>query len=307
MQNNNVFEEIIAYIYKYCGLNCRQYNDAYIKRRFNARILARRLQKEDYKSYLEILKHNPEEARILFETLTVNVTEFFRDMKLWETLKDDVFLKIINEKRKNNDKIMLIWSCGCSAGEEPYSIAMILKEMIKDKDITVSIIATDIDDKSLKQAKSGTYSKNSLANMPKEYLIKYFVPVTVDKEEKYELTDDIKRSVHFYKQNILRDPPPGRSFDMIFCRNVIIYFTQKTKEALIMTFSNYLRNHGWLVLGKSEVIFTSSILQYEYYVYNSGERIYRKERRIKKDSTQNEKRENWWMGYLEELGRDTEK
>jgi len=308
------FNKIVGLIKDKLGFDCSRYNTAYIRRRINSRIITYNLPQDSYEDYYKIISRedmNGEELRKLFDALTINVTQFFRDIPLWEKIRTDVFPKIIAEKRNNGEKELLIWSCGCSSGEEPYSIAILLNELLakgnspatsinsKSYPISPKIIATDIDDISLKKAETGVYSFAAFTSTPSEYLVKYFHQIPPQKNEiRYEIDDSIKKFVEFRRHNFFKEPPPYSDFDMIFCRNVIIYFTPPAKDTLIRIFYDSLKEHGWLVIGKSEILFTIKA-GYNFYIYDAQERIYRKERRReqRKVSTHNEKRVNWWQGY----------
>lgn len=297
---NTELQDIFNLIFKLFKLDCRSYNESYIQRRINARIMANNLQPNAYNSYAVHLASSPQEQRSLYDALTINVTQFFRDIKLWEALKRDAFPKIIDEKKRKSDNSLTVWSCGCSSGEEPYSIGITLKEVLKDKKTPVPlIIGTDIDEQSLDKSAKAIYDINVFKTMPQEYLLKYFKQVTVKDDIKYEVDPSVRAMARFVRNNFLLDPPPIRSADVIFCRNVIIYFTPAAKEKLMNVFYDTLPEHGWLVLGKSEVLFTAK-MQQRFYLYNVEERIYRKERRKKQLKIDVERRNSWWPGYVKE-------
>ncbi|MBN1824092.1 MAG: protein-glutamate O-methyltransferase CheR [Endomicrobiales bacterium] len=299
-EKDKCFGEILDIIHRKCRLDCRQYNESYIKRRLNARIMANSLNIDDYFSYIKILATSNEELRCLYDALTINVTQFFRDNKFWELIAKDILPKMLLEKRSKGEKTLSIWSCGCSSGEEPYSLAMLLRELAGyKKDINIFITGTDIDERSLSKAKAGIYDLNALKNVPKEYLLKYFRTAKSGDQIKYEVDPTIRTMVHLKSHNFLNEPPPAREFDAIFCRNVMIYFTLPAKDKLMNTFYETLSHHGWLMLGKSEVLFTLKMQQH-FYLYNVEERVYRKERRRNKMKVENERRKNWWWGYGDE-------
>ncbi|MFH1768755.1 MAG: protein-glutamate O-methyltransferase CheR [Candidatus Omnitrophota bacterium] len=298
MSNDTGINVIFDLVYKIFKLDCQSYNKSYMERRVNARIMAHNLAPDNYDSYAKLLETNLEEQRRLYDALTINVTQFFRDIKLWDTLKKNVIPKLIEEKRNKSEKILSIWSCGCSSGEEPYSLAILLKEALKDRrDILPVIYATDIDSLSLTKAKNAVYDISVFKSIPQEYFIKYFKQVIVKEKVAYELDPSIKSLVSFRTHNFLDDPPPAKIMDVIICRNVIIYFTQEAKDKLMSLFYENLTDHGWLVLGKSEVIFTIK-MQRHFYLYNVEERVYRKERRKEQVKIEVEKRINWWPGYI---------
>lgn len=297
MDTDPRFTELLTLINDKLRLDCRYYNEGYIKRRVNARIMARNLPLDDYTAYLKVLKDDPEESRQLFDTLTVNVTQFFRDSSLWETLAKSVVPQIIKEKLSSPDRTLRVWSCGCASGEEPYSLAILFRELIENKGIRPAITATDIDALSLKRAKEAVYSPQAFETMPQEYLQKYFKQTLVNGKAKYELSPAVRPYVQFVNHNFLSEAPPARNFDMVFCRNVVIYFTTEAKDKLMQTFADALTEHGWLTLGKSEVLF-SARTQHLFYLFNNDDRIYRRERRTTPGKIDVERRKNWWYGYV---------
>jgi chemotaxis protein methyltransferase CheR len=298
------FNKLLDIIFEATNLDCRQYSQEYIKRRINSRLLANGLQRDDYFSYIKFLEGNLQEIRDLFNALTVNVTKFFRDSELWSFLKSDVLPKLIEEKKAENSGVIYVWSSGCASGEEPYSIAILLTELTKGTKMTFKVIASDIDELSLVRAKAGLYDLLSMSDTPPEYVLKYFKTVVVDGKKLYKLDNKIMSHVTFQRNNFLSDEPIGYDYDMVFCRNVIIYFTLKAKEKVINLFHKLLAEHGWLVTGKSEILFAKH-LHNKFYSYNDIERVYRKERRREGSKVNNDRRKNWWHGY-EELSINTD-
>jgi chemotaxis methyl-accepting protein methylase len=291
------FNKLVSIIQESTGLDCREYNQSYIKRRLNSRILANNLSANDYFAYIKILEGNLQEIRELFNSLTINVTKFFRDIEFWEALKTTVFPKAIKEAVESKNKSINIWSCGCSSGEEAYSIAILLNELTKGTGIKIRIIATDIDELSLNKAEKGFYDMLSLCDVPNEYLLKYFRKKEESGKSLYLVDPGLKEMITFHRNNFFADRPPGSNFNMIFCRNVIIYFTPLAKEKLLDLFHALLVHHGWLAIGKSEILFTKH-LQARFYLLNEKERIYRKERRLKPEDIKHlERRKKWWFGY----------
>ncbi|MHB9154423.1 MAG: CheR family methyltransferase [Endomicrobiales bacterium] len=296
MENDKGYNDLVTLIHEKLRLDCREYNESYIRRRVNARLMVNNLKQDEFSPYVKILKANPEELRRLFDILTVNVTQFFRDPTLWQQLARNIFPRAAEEKKKAMGKTLRIWSCGCASGEEPYSLAILLKEIVERQGIVPQIVATDIDDFSLHAAREGVYLPPAFETMPKEYMAKYFRQVAVKDKVKYEILPSVKSHVQFVNHNFLNEPAPAKDFDMVFCRNVIIYFTGEAKDRLMRTFHEALMEHGWLVLGKSEVLFTMKS-QSIFYLYNSEDRVYRKERRKAQMKVTVERRKNWWYGY----------
>ena len=286
MESKTPFEKLLALMLEKTGLDCRKYNEPYIKRRLNSRFLSNGLGPADYEAYIKILGTVQAESRELYNALTVNVTQFFRDAKMWEVLRTDVLPKIIaklqrpaaNGKRPGpaGAPVLNVWSCGCSSGEEPYSLAILLKELAGARQSFVpAVIATDIDDLSLERAASGIYGAASLATAPAEYVARYFKRTEAGAEAKFELDSSVKSLVRFRKHNFFDEPAPVTGLDLILCRNVFIYFKTESKDKLLQTFHAALKEDGFLVMGKSEVLFTANFKD-KFFLYNSDERIYGK-------------------------------
>lgn len=288
------FDKLLDIIYKRLAINCRQYNEAYIKRRLNARITANDLEANNYSAYIDILEKKTEELRTLFDALTINVTKFFRDKKLWNYLKSVVFPQVISEKKTGFDNVITVWSCGCSSGEEPYSIAILLSELVGNNRFMIRVTASDIDELSLEKARNAVYSTESLTEIPKEYVDKYFLKI--ENKDLYKVTDRIKTLVFFKRQDLFTAESSNTKYDIIFCRNVIIYFTAEAKERLVNMFYKSLNDNGWLVIGESELLFEKH-LKCKFYLFDEKERMYRRERRIYQEKIEVERRKRWWFGY----------
>lgn len=232
------------------------YKEKPFKRRIRVRMRA--LGIEAYKEYEEYLKKNIEEQVKLKDTLTINVSKFFRNIEVFEILKEDIIPKIKEPVR--------CWSAGCSTGEEPYTIAIILRELGKEG----KIIGTDIDIDALNKAKEGVYTIFSMDEIPYEYIKKYFD----QKNERYILKELIKSYVSFQEIDFKDIDKFSMQFDIILCRNVLIYLTKEFQEKLISRFYQLLDKNGFLILGMAE---TLGFGKYEYFTpYKLKERIYKK-------------------------------
>lgn len=220
-----------------------QYKPSTIDRRIKSRI--QELSLTDLKSYYKYIKSNSEELDNLNSNLLIGTTEFFRDEEAYDDLKN----KLSNLIQINSNKIIRIWSIGCLTGEEPYSIAIILSELLGDriKDFKIQIFATDIDEEALYLARRGCFSFDKTANVAKEYLKKYFIST----ESGYEVKNDLKQLILFAKHDITVDPPFVK-MDFITCRNLLIYFNLDLQKAILPKFHYALNDSGYLLLGKSE-------------------------------------------------------
>lgn len=183
--------------------------------------------------------------------MTINVSEFFRNYKRWEVLESKILPQILK-----NNKHPKIWSAACSTGEEAYTIAMIVSFLMPYTDLR--ILATDIDENVLVRAKTGIYSEKSINEVPKKLKQRYF-----NKQgDYYFISNEIKRMVSFKKHNLLGDPYDG-PYDLIICRNVLIYFTEEAKNQLYQKFSSALKQNGILFVGNTEQIFNPGLYHFK--------------------------------------------
>lgn len=200
----------------------------------------------DYRSFIALLSSNRDTFNRFVEHITINVSEFFRNTNHWQVLAE----RIVPHLLETGDGLR-IWSAGCSTGEEAYSLAIMAREQgwkLKDK-----ILATDIDAEVLEKARKGVYNEKALqGGISEAYLKKYFKP----SGDHYVINDSIKDMVKLQKQDLLKDAF-ARNFDLILCRNVVIYFTEETKQKLYQKFSGALRKDGILFIGSTEQIFNA--------------------------------------------------
>jgi len=200
-----------------------------------------------------------EEFRELLNLLTVNHTYFFRNEAQFQVLKEKILPRLLEYKKKLAFEqrlpkpILRVWSAGCSTGEEPYSLAIILSEAMADiEDWHVEVVATDASTQVLDHARRGVYSENSVKHVTAEYLQKYFVaPDQLEGRPRYEIQEGIKRLVKFGFLNLMDENYPS-GFDIIFCRNVVIYFAPETTRMVMEKFYQSLNEEGHLFIGYSE-------------------------------------------------------
>lgn len=239
--------KILSYVNQQTNLDFTEY-----KRSTLARRVARRVNVCKCRSlgeYYQYLTQNEEEPEILYREFLIGVTKFFRDNKVWEVLQNDVFPKLINEK-KDGDTIK-VWDVACSTGEEAYSLGMCLFEEIEKqgKDITVKIFATDISEKHLDIAGKGLYPNSIVADIPAHLLTKYFIL----KPNSYMVVESLRRSIIFSRHNVIKNPPFS-GMDLVACRNLLIYFQSSIQKKLLNVVHYSLKKDGILVLGTSESI-----------------------------------------------------
>jgi|SRR5690625_3326261 len=233
--------DFIARIKLKLGIDLNLYKQAQMKRRLIS--LRNKRGFTSFPAYYQALDKDNVLLKEFADRLTINVSEFYRNPKRWEVLKDTVFPLLL----KNRQKIT-IWSAACSTGEEPYSIAIMMKEFFSN--IAVTILATDIDANVLDKAKQGIYQEQSLKELPPRLKKKYFK----EENELFYVDPTIKQCVTFKKHNLLADRYP-KNMDLIVCRNVLIYFTDEAKERVYQKFSHALGRNGVLFVGSTELMF----------------------------------------------------
>ncbi len=210
---------------------------------------------KQFSRYISFLKSKAGESdfKKLISCLTTNETYFFRGKSHFDLLEKQILPKIIKREVCVN-KCISIWSAGCSTGEEPYSIAILLEKLIpKIKTWQIEIVATDIDEAALRKAKSGIYSEWSFRGIDGDTVMSAFRK----KDELYHINAAYKPLVRFQRNNLISDAPPKMKageglFDIVFCRNVMIYFDQKTIKALALKFYDALKEGGYLIVGDAE-------------------------------------------------------
>ncbi len=234
------------------GFIFSEYKSGCIMRRISSRMLA--TESNSLKDYISILESDGNELDKLHETLTINESSFFRNKAVFEYIAGDIFRKVIKEKIDNHLNRIDIWSMGCSTGEEPYSLAYMLRSKlgIKVKKVEINILATDVDRKVLKSAKNAVYKKNKIERIDKKIIRGMFSNVKGD----YRVKSTYREMVNFKQQDLLEFKPMKRLFDMIICRNLLIYFTDSNHVRAYDYFNRHLVKSGYLVLGKAEVMFT---------------------------------------------------
>ncbi len=249
---------LLEKIVKETGYDFSQYRHGTIKRRIFKRLLATGV--VDFQAYLGFLDEYPEEYRRLIKELTIKVSCFFRNPYVFELLNKIVLPDILRRKEMERGPAIRVWSAGCAYGEEAYSIAMLLVEYLKGKkkelsDYFISIFATDIDNDALTRAKLALYEDEALYEVKKLYLDRYFVH-----NGRYSVSDEIKDLVVFCQHDLTSTrqiaPPVGvvHSYDLILCRNVLIYFSLPLQRRVMFNLLRSLNPGGFLVLGEAESV-----------------------------------------------------
>ncbi len=250
------------------GLDIKRYKSSFMKRRLDRRM--RILDIEDYFEYADILKKERHEFEELFSSLSINVTNFFRDFTVYDKFKSFIIPKILyNQKPKEKIKI---WSAGCASGEEAYSLAILFSDLVNK--FNIEIIANDINKKAIEHALCGKYSKKDIENLPSDIIANHFhKTITLENNVEYEIMKHIKDLVTFNVSDILSNNVSN--VDVIFCRNVLIYYEKEAQELIMEKFNRCLNQNGYLVLGMDETMLGRRSEQF-FHPLMPRERIFQK-------------------------------
>lgn len=249
-----------------CQFDLGQYKDRCIRRRIAKRL--RVCQVDDFASYLERLEMDRDELATLLATISIHVSQFFRNPDTYRILEQKVLPDLCRRARAAGRTKLTLWSAGCASGEEPYSLAMLVDDLATT-DLDIHILATDISKPVLETARFGLFDAARLKEVPPAVIEKYF---RVENGH-YQLIERIRDKVEFLQHNIMTasDYPAA---DLILCRNVLIYFTRSEQERILSRFAAALPEHGALILGRSETI-TGNTRRY-YQSEFPAERVYRR-------------------------------
>ena len=235
------YEEFKANVLRLTKIDLNYYKEKQMRRRIDT--LANKNGAKSYEEYIQMIKSDKEKFEQFVNFLTINVSEFYRNPDQWRLMDQQVIPKLIKEQKKP----IKIWSAACSTGDEPYSLAMAFSKHVPLSDI--KILATDIDKQVIEHAKVGLYSEKSIAGVPADLKKKYFKQIG----NSYQISDEIKKCVTFKEHNLLKDVYP-KDYDLILCRNVVIYFTDEAKDMIYKNFYGSLKSKGVLFIGSTEQI-----------------------------------------------------
>lgn len=241
------FDKFKNFIYDKSGIFFSSSNRTILESRLRERL--RTTGHATVLEYFNLITSDQEEMKALLDSVTTNLTRFFRNSAHYDTFINYVIPELVKKKKASGDKNFKIWSAGCSSGEEPYTNAMVLCEYLPS-DFNIEIIASDLSLKSLMKAKEGFYPTSKVNGIPDNYLNKYLEPV----ENGFKMKDSIKKLIKFDYHN-LKFPSDSKNFDVVFCRNVLIYFDEIAQKNVIDGFWNAMRDHSYLFIGHSESLF----------------------------------------------------
>jgi len=264
------YAALAARIAGHAGLDVSAYKDRCLRRRIAVRMRACGV--HTYADYVGVLDRQPDELDLLLDALTINVTKFFRNRETWDWLAANLVPGLLRAREGR----VRAWSAGCASGEECYTIVMLLADGLErlghlewlDR---IHVDATDIDRSSLTSARAGRYPTRVFSEAPPEALRRYCLAVDGDT---VQVRPELLALVDVRRHDLLREPPPAPNYDLIFCRNVVIYFDRTTQERLMHRFTDALAPDGVLVLGKVETIFGSARERLD--LVEPRERVYRR-------------------------------
>ena len=237
----NNYEWFKAEVLKLTKIDLNFYKEKQMRRRIDTLVTKNGV--NSYEDYIALIKKDTALFEQFVNFLTINVSEFYRNPDQWKLMDENVIPKIL----ANNNRQIKIWSAACSTGDEPYSLAMAFSKHVPLSNI--KILATDIDKQVIQHAQVGLYNAKSIAAVPEELKKKYFTQVGAS----YKIADEIKKCVEFKEHNLLKDIYP-KDFDLILCRNVVIYFTDEAKDMIYEKFYESLKKKGVLFIGSTEQI-----------------------------------------------------
>ena len=248
-ESQDAFETLLNYLKASRGFDFTGYKRASLRRRIDKRMQT--VDVAQYDEYLDYLEVNPDEFAELFNTILINVTDFFRDPPAWDYLEKVLIPQLLAQKPP--DEPLRVWCAGCATGEEAYTLAMLLAEAMSFAAFRerVKIYATDADEQALNIARQATYPARQITSLPPALLEKYFEPVGGN----YVFHKELRRQVIFGRNNLVQDAPISR-IDLLACRNTLMYFNSETQGRILARFHFALRDAGFLLLGRAEMLFT---------------------------------------------------
>jgi chemotaxis protein methyltransferase CheR len=250
------FRHLVRLAYSHAGIALADNKRNLVYRRVSRRLRA--LKMNSFREYREYLAKDSREVESFINSISTNHTKFFREEHHFHHFRTHTALPFAHSHGRNVGGRLRVWSAGCSTGEEPYTIAVVLKREIRDfTGCDVRILATDIDTDVLTKAARGEYGSNAFDEVPKPYHSFFKAETNGDTVEKVVMDKDVKSLITFRRLNLMEPWPFHGKFDAIFCRNVMIYFDASTKSKLVERFTQQLKPGGWLYIGHSESLIGS--------------------------------------------------
>lgn len=252
-EKDPVFEALLQYLKRSRGFDFTGYKRPSLMRLMNKRMYSVGVQ--SYGDYLDYLQVHPIELNQLFDSLLLNVTTFFRDEEAWKYLEQVVLPRLL--ETQGGSKKLRFWCAACASGEEPYTLAIMLAELLGVEAFRqrVKIYATDIDEDALATGRQGVYTAKQLSNVSENLREKYFEPTGIN----YTFSNDLRRNVIFGRHDLVQDAPISR-LDLLVCRNILMYFNPDIQSRILARFHFALNNPGFLFVGRAEMLLTHAHL-----------------------------------------------
>ena len=252
---------LLEYIADRTGFHCLNYKEKPLKRRLAVRMRA--LSIAEYGAYHEYIRNQPKELNLLLDTIPINLSYFYRNPEVFDYFRVNLLPRLLDQRS------IVFWSAGCASGEETYSIAICLHETLGNRMVRyrIRVLGTDVDQDAVKHAQDGIYTDFALSYLPRALVERYFQK----RDDRYAIVPELKKYAEFFCQDLFQ-PPPFDKVDVIFCRNVLIYFEKEAQKRLVNILHGVLKPAGHLILGKTEILLGVE----GFKVVNTRERIYQK-------------------------------
>lgn len=267
---DKVIESVRQHLKAARGLDISGYSSTFVLRSLRKRM--GRSDAKDLPDYLRLLRTSEQETTEFIGALSINVTDFFRDEGVFEALSEKVLRTVIKSKLGSGG-IVRIWSAGCASGQELYTLAICLEQELKrvgrPENVMGTVTGGDLSTSALAFARKGVYTKEQVKNIPPRLLDEYFD----EKDETYQVGDRLRRRVRLVNEDLLSEPM-SRFFDVVVCRNVLIYFSRPMHDTVLMNLHRSLRPGGYLMLGRTESLVGPPRLHYE--LMDAENRIFRR-------------------------------
>ncbi len=247
------FRRIGTLVYKYCGITLNEGKKELVRARLAKRL--RHLGLSSFDSYIDFATKDTNGAEFisLIDSISTNLTSFYREKQHFDYLTSVCLPALEKRKTQLGKKRIRIWSAGCSSGEEPYTIALTLLDYFKDKSgWDIKILATDISTKVLESAQKGMYTADRVAPVPTDLKNRYLTKQKLGPDMYYQVKPQVKNMIFFARLNLMEQWPVKGPLDVIFCRNVMIYFDKPTQEKLVGRYWQLIEDGGLLFTGHSE-------------------------------------------------------
>lgn len=267
MATDRSFDDLLAYIEDELGFSTSHYNRSYLDRRITARI-RRRSEADDYRDYLGVLRDDHGEHEALLDSLSINVTSFYRNPEMWERLRP-ILRELTGEQRS-----VRVWSAPCSDGREPYSVAMLAMDDPETDHDRLSILGTDISRDALTAARAAEYETTRTTDIESELeVLEDYSAYIEQQDNQFTVREPVREMVTFERHDLINDDPPG-SFDVVMSRNLLIYIAPEYKDPIVDTLAGSLPADGYLVTGMTETLPPSYRSTFE--AVDKSSRIHRK-------------------------------